>query len=398
MEIELSENDLINTPSFGNKAPSMSRNVESSKEPFSIEKQLAKDPETLQSFSEDSRSVSFADDDDDGHQTTKDLIKDCPFCYTPTRKWVANINQFDAYLFIFLLLWVPYVSRFTFQTSYLHYTESQPSLRSTKENLLLYLCGVAFGLLMSVSEFFKGVKVLVDMYSRKKFYPGSADSYRDSYHRGALVLHATRSGFPLWTTKNNVLAAKRPVSFLKWAYRLTISEFFLHAFVVSRWLAAFGLFGGTFFTISVISLIAAKGLNDSFHYIFIIHFINGLTIPLVFVYVFKLLYKFISCQVKSILVKRKGLAFDDPVPTRNGKTFLERPVFAFLGDSCPCTFAVDASSKLPRSYRYSIRYHCVFNGFNKLIFFSEVAVLTLYTIGITLFSLFSKIHYRSISR
>ncbi|UKK02260.1 hypothetical protein MACK_001616 [Theileria orientalis] len=398
MEIDLSDNDLIPTQSFGNKAPKNVIDSEHSKEYFSTERQFNKDPEALKLSSDLSMSLSFADDDNIEYPRGRDLIKDCPFCYTPTRKWIANIKQFDSYLFIFLILWLPYVSRFTFQTSYLHYTDSEPSLRSKTQNVLIYLLGLTFGLLMCISEMLNGIKVLLDDFGKNVDYGYSQVFNRASFHRGARVLHTTRSGFPLWTTKNNLLATKRPVSLLKWVYSLTLSEYFIHTIVVSRWVAAASVFIGASFYISIASVILARGINDSLHYVTIIHFINGLTLPLVLVYFVKFLYKYITFGIKSAFVKREGIKFEDPLPTRNGKTLLKRPIFAFLSDNCPCTYAVDVNSTLPKSYKYSIRYHCVVNGFNKAIFVIEIGTFTLYTIGTIIHSLFSKIHYRTISR
>ncbi|UKJ90202.1 hypothetical protein MACJ_001133 [Theileria orientalis] len=397
MEIDLSDNDLIPTQSCGNKAPKTMREADHSKECISIEHKFHKDPETLQLSSDLSMSVSFGDDDIE-YPRTRDLIKSCPFCYTPTRKWIANIKQFDSYLFIFLILWLPYVSRFTFQTSYLHYTDSEPSLRSKTENLLIYLSGFSFGLLMCISELLNGIKVLLDDFGKTEEYGYPKVFNRGSFHRGAQVLHTTRSGFPLWTTKNNVLAVKRPVSLFKWLYSLTMSEYFIHTLVVSRWVIAAAVFSGTFFSLSIASVIWAKGLNDSLHYVSNIHFINGLTLPLVLVYFVRFFYNYISRQIKSRLARREGVKFEDPLPTRSGKTLLKRPIFAFLGDSCPCTYAVDVNSTLPKSYKYSIRYHCVINGINKGTFVIEIGIFTLYTIVTIIHSLFSKIHYRTISR
>ncbi|EAN32476.1 putative integral membrane protein [Theileria parva strain Muguga] len=324
----------------------------------------------------------------------EELLKECPSCYKPYGKFIANVKASDCLLFLFVVSWMPFIARFTFKTSYVNFVESAPSLRSTVGNKLVFFAGFFSGNMLIISDVIELVFKVVEYFKRGKTEKLKL-SLEDSDGELTYETGETNDNLPGWKSKNNIIAENRPSSLRKWLCCTTFVEKFLHVLYNIRWLVSGYLFIITFVATSLISMFSAQSVNDSNFYLHLMHLINGLSIPLYFILGIKMVGMLFVVDAQNTLFKMNK-KYNDPIRmTRTGKTVISYPVFAFLTDKCPCNYAVKKGSSFPKNYRYSLRYHAMVTCGYKLVYLGIIMSHAMYIIGITIFSLATKINLRT---
>ncbi|XP_952527.1 uncharacterized protein TA11810 [Theileria annulata] len=324
----------------------------------------------------------------------EELLKECPACYKPYGKFIANLSGSNCLLYLFAISWMPFVARFSFKTSYVNFIESTPTLRSTVANKLLYFAVFFSGLMLIISDLIDIVFSYVE-HNRRVITEKLKQTLNNSQLELAEKSDLLGLELSVWKTKNHIIAQNRPSSLRKWLFCTTFLEKFLHVIYNFRWVLSGYIFVIIFFITSFLSMIVSKSVNDSNFYLYLMHMINGISIPFFLIFGIKVLRTFLSVEAKRIS-HNNNKKFNDPlVMTRKGKTLISHPIFVFLTDKCPCNYAVKKGSTFPKDYRYSLRYHAIISCSYKLAFFSVATAYFVYIAFVTVYSLSTKINLRT---